>query len=504
VLSYLLANGQIFDGSNTEPFRGDILIEGDRITAVGRIRAPQAQRVDCRGLALAPGFIDAHSHADLQVIEGRRDKLRQGVTTEVVGNCGFSAYPPARDPDVLREFANGILCGDSHWGWPSTRAYLDAVARSGTANVVSLVGHGSLRVAVAGLRQGALEEAELQRMEALLEEAFSAGAAGFSTGLMYAPGSSAPFEELVRLCRVVARHDKVYATHMRSYFGDLVASIEEQLELARRTGCRLQISHLQAVGATNWPEHPRALEVIERARAEGIDVAFDCYPYVAGSTVLTQLLPQWALDGGAEAMLARLTDPDQRRRISAEITSTIAWRWSDVYISAVGSDGNQSAVGRTLAELADKRGWEPVEVMMDLIVEERGDVNMLSINQSEENLRLSLTHPLAIVISDSFYVRGRPHPRVFGTFPLLLGTVSRKRGWLPLEEAVHKITARPAERFHLRDRGRIEAGAYADLTAFDPGTIDSPATYEEPELRPVGLAFVLRNGVLSEGTLPAI
>jgi N-acyl-D-amino-acid deacylase len=501
--SYLLTNGEIYDGSGAEPFRGNVLIEGDRIKAAGRFDAPAgAQRIDCSGLAIAPGFIDAHSHADLQVIEGRRDKLRQGVTTEVVGNCGFSAYPPAHDPALLREFANGILCGSGDWVWPSTRAYLDAVSRSTTANVVSLVGHGSLRVAVVGWRQGALEESELQQMEALLDEAFAAGAGGFSTGLMYAPGSSAPFEELERLCRVVARHGKIYTSHIRSYFHDLVPSIEEQIELARRTGCRLQISHLQAVGAANWPEHPRALEVIEKARAQGIDIAFDCYPYVAGSSVLTQLLPQWALDGGTEAMLARLTESDQRRRIACEITSTIAWRWSDVYISAVGSTANQPAVGRTLAELAELRSRPPVDVMIDLIIEERGDINMLSINQSEENVRLSLTHPLAIVISDSFYVRGRPHPRVFGTFPLLLGTVSRKRGWLSLPEAVQKISGAPAERFHIRDRGLIAPGAFADVTAFDAATVDSPGTYEQPDLPPIGIRFVLRNGELAEGALP--
>ncbi|HET8547097.1 MAG TPA: amidohydrolase family protein [Bryobacteraceae bacterium] len=502
--SYLLANGEIYDGSGSEPFRGDVLIERERIVAVGSVRAPAAQRIDCGGLALAPGFIDGHSHADLQVIEGRRDKLRQGVTTEVVGNCGFSPYPPARDPALLREFANGILCGEGEWGWPSTRAYLEAAGRSATANVISLAGHGTLRVAVAGWRQGALEESELRQMEALLEEAFAAGAAGLSTGLMYAPGSSAPFAEVERLCRIVARHEKIYTSHIRSYFRDLVPAVEEQIELARRTGCRLQISHLQAVGAANWSEHPRALEVIEKARAEGIDIAFDCYPYVAGSSVLTQLLPQWVLDGGTEAMLARLTDRDQRRRITAEITSGLPWRWRDVYISAVGSSRNRAAVGRTLAELAELRGRAAVEAMVDLLIEERGDVNMLSINQSEENLRLSLTHPLAIVISDSFYVRGRPHPRVFGTFPLLLGTVSRNRAWLSLPEAVHKITGGPAERFRIRDRGRIVPGAFADITAFDPTMVDSPGTYEQPDLPPVGISFVLRNGRLVEGMLPEI
>ncbi len=351
---WLLKGGMLLDGTGAEAYPGDALLQDGRIAALGKIEKPaDAQELDCRSLAIAPGFIDAHSHSDLQVIEGRREKLVQGVTTEVVGNCGFSAYPPSPDPADLRQFADGILHGSGAWGWPSTDAYLRAIENSATAHVASLVGHGSLRTAVAGSRQGPLSEAEVGRMEALLEEAFDAGATGLSTGLMYAPGSSAPASELERLCRVVEKRGKIYTSHIRSYFADLVPAIEEQIELARRSGCRLQISHLQAVGAANWPQHARALETIERARAEGIDIAFDCYPYVAGSTVLTQLLPQWVLDGGASSMLARLRNAAERSKIASEIVTTIAWRWSDVLISAVDSSAN--APDRRPQPAADRR-----------------------------------------------------------------------------------------------------------------------------------------------------
>lgn len=497
--AWLLRNGNVIDGTGTPGIPADVLIYNGRIEAIGALSGIEARLIDCSGLTVAPGFIDAHTHSDLQVLDGRRDKTVQGVTTEVVGNCGFSAYPPARDPEELRQFANGIFCGDDRWCWPSSEAYLRAIERSAAVNVVSLVGHGTLRIAVAGNRQGRLSPAEVDRMGGLLEEAFAAGATGFSTGLMYAPGSSAPRDELEALCGVVARHNKIYTSHIRSYFADLVPAIDEQVQLARRSGCRIQISHLQAVGAANWPEHVKALHAIEDAAAKGVDIAFDCYPYVAGSSVLTQLLPQRVLDGGKAAMMARLTDAAERRRIAQEIVSTFAWRWQDVYISAVGSLANHGVVGRNLEQIAEQRSCAPIDALIDLIIEERGDVNMISFNQSEENLHRSLTHPLAIVISDGYYVKGRPHPRLHGTFPLLLGTIVRRRGWLALEEAVHKITQRPAERFNMRGRGTIAPGSWADVTVFDASEVDSPATYEQPELPAVGIHYVFRNGRLLEG-----
>ncbi|GIU79235.1 MAG: dihydroorotase [Bryobacteraceae bacterium] len=494
----VLRQGRIIDGTGRPAFLGDVAIRGDRIEAVERfVEAAEAREIDCRGLAVAPGFIDAHSHGDLQVLEGRREKLAQGVTAEVVGNCGFSPYPMEGDGAGLREFAGGILGGEGAWGWRSAQEYLEEAARRGSAHVVSLAGHGSLRVAAAGHRQGALTAGEMDRLEGLLDDALAAGAAGLSTGLMYAPGSSAPFEELERLCRIVARRGKIHATHMRDYFSRVVEALEEQIELARRTGCRLQISHLQIAGSRNWHLQDRLMERMERARAEGIDIAFDCYPYTAGSTVITQALPQWALDGGLQGLMARLRDAAERKKIAAAVRQSIEWRWSDIVVSAAVTEQGRRAVGRSLAELAEERAEDPVSVMLDLIFAEGGQVIIVTQNQCEENLRRTITHPLALVGSDGFYVRGKPHPRLYGTFPFLLGAIVRRRRWMSLEEAVHRITQAPAERFGMERRGVLARGAEADVTVFDPETTDSPATYERPEQPPSGIRYVFRGGRLT-------
>ncbi|HYM09116.1 MAG TPA: D-aminoacylase [Bryobacterales bacterium] len=492
----LLRDGTLVDGSGEAACAGDVLIEGARIAAVGKFEPPSECRViDCTGLTVAPGFIDLHSHSDLQVLENRREKAAQGVTTEAIGNCGFSAYPCGPDRGALQEFANGIFCGGNDWGWTNAREYLESVRRRARlAHVASLVGHGSLRIAHAGLRHGPLEEAAQAAMERSLAEALSDGASGFSTGLMYAPGSSAPFEEILRLCRVVARHGKLYATHMRSYSWQLLESLEEQLKLARESGCRLQISHLQAVGHANWSKQDRALARIEEARSQGADVAFDIYPYQAGSTVLTQLLPQRMLDGGIPALLERLSTPGRRAQIAKETQAQVAQRWEDIFIAAVGSQNNHELVGKNLAAIAAARGREPAEVVMDLLVEERAGVNIVSFNQSEENLRKLLTHPLCSVISDGFYVKGKPHPRLCGTFPFLLGEICRQRGWLTSPQAIHKVTAQPAERLGLKDRGLLRPGCFADVTVFDAARIAGPATYEAPETPPEGIRFVFREG----------
>ena len=502
----LLRNGNVLDGTGSPAFQADVLIEDGRIAALGQFPdLIDALAVDCNGLTVSPGFIDVHSHSDLQVLEGRREKMLQGVTSEVVGNCGFSAFPAAPDRHALHEFASGIFCAEDGWGWSDAKEYLGTARTSSAfANVYSLVGHGSLRIAQAGLRQGALEEKDLESMEGSLADCLDEGAIGFSTGLMYAPGSSAPAGELERLCQVVARKGKIYATHMRGYFGDILDSITEQLQLVQRAGCRLQISHMMIAGRKNWHLQARAMEMIEQARANGVDIAFDCYPYVAGSTVLTQALPQWCLDGGVGHLLGRLTEPGTRARIAEETVAALVWDWKDIFISAVGSPANAQWVGQHLDAIAAATGKRPIDAMIDLLIEERAAVNMITFNQSDENLRQTLSHPLAVIISDGFYVKGRAHPRLYGTFPTFLGKFVREQKLMTLPEAVRKITSLPAERFGLRERGRITPGHFADITVFDPESIDSDSSYDRPEAAPRGIPLIMREGKILSDELSTI
>jgi N-acyl-D-aspartate/D-glutamate deacylase len=494
----LISNALAFDGSGSDPVESSVSIDGTRIAQVGPAVSSSAgeadEVIDGRGLAVAPGFIDLHSHSDLQVLQGRTEKLKQGVTLEVVGNCGFSPYPYSGDGIALREFGGGILNGVNDWGWPDAASYLQAMAASGAKDrALSLAGHGSLRIAVRGPEQGTPTSAELDRMADLLDDSLGAGCAGFSTGLMYAPGSSATPDELRRLCSVVARRGKLYATHMRSYSATLVEAVQEQIDLAERTGCRLQISHLQTAGRANWHLQQRALDEIEAARQRGIDIEFDIYPYQCGSTVLTQLLPQWALDGGTVALLNRLRDSAARKAILDEMNASNRY-WEDVTISSLATEANERFVGKTVTEIAALRGEDPAMLALNLLLEEHAAVNIVSFNQSEENLRQLITHPLCSVITDGFYVKGKAHPRLYGTYPQLLGALVREQRWLSMAQAIHKSTAKPAARLNLPDRGLLRPGYMADLVVFDPERIASRSTYDSPAADPQGIRYVIKNG----------
>ncbi|WP_260706755.1 N-acyl-D-amino-acid deacylase family protein [Edaphobacter flagellatus] len=496
----VLRNATILDGTGNAPYVGSILVCDKEIAAIGSFEEPSGARiVDLQGLVAAPGFVDLHSHSDLKLKENRREKLNQGVTTEVVGNCGFSPFPSGPYQTMLSEQNDGILNGKETW--PNAAEYLTNLhANCTVAHPEVLVGHGSLRTAVCGTHTGPAKEDQISRMEAVLDEALAQGACGFSTGLMYAPGSAATEQELLRLCRVVAGHGKLYTTHMRSYSWLLNEAIEEQINLARKAQCRLQISHLQAVGQRNWHKQDAALKQIEDARAEGIDVAFDSYPYLAGSTVMTQLLPQSSLDQGTDGLMRCLQASSERHKLESYLREETAQKWSDIFVSSLESTANQALIGKNLEEIASDRGCTPESLLLDLLLEEKGKVNIVAFNQSEENLRQLLTHPLCSIISDGFYVKDRPHPRLYGTFPLLLGEICREKRWLTLPEAIHKITVGAARRIGLTRRGQLKQGYFADITVFDPDRIGTSASYQNPAVTPQGIELVLLEGRLIAGS----
>lgn len=492
----LLRNGLLFDGTGDPPRHGSVMVRQGRIVAAGEFEPPaDADEIDLRGLAVAPGFIDMHSHSDLKVLENRREKIDQGITTEVVGNCGFSPYPCGAHASLVGEQNEGILNGSATWA--NAGEYLAAVRRSARlTHVESLIGHGALRTAVLGADAGSPELLKLDALEGLLDEALAEGAIGFSTGLMYAPGSQAPFAELEALCRVVARRGKLYTTHMRSYSWELLESVDEQIELARRTGCRLQISHLQAVGRDNWAKQRVALDRIEAAHAEGIDIGFDCYPYLAGSTVMTQLLPQSALGGRTAGLLELIAGAASRAELERRLEEETAQGWDDIFISSLETTENRGLVGQTVAGIAAARGVSPAAAVLDLLAEEQGKVTIVAFNQSEANLKDLLRHPLSSIITDGFYVEERPHPRLAGAFPTFLGTFARERGYLSMAAAVGKITRQPAARLGLADRGQMTPGAVAELTVFDPAKIGSAGTFDAPTVAPEGLALVVKGQLL--------
>ncbi|MBP2296434.1 N-acyl-D-amino-acid deacylase family protein [Azospirillum rugosum] len=518
-MSILIRNARILDGTGAPWFPGDVLIEGERIAAVApKLDANGAEVVDAAGRYLAPGFIDAHAHDDLIYLRqpGRPEKVAQGVTTVVVGNCSFGLYPqtPA-SADGLREHFGNLLGTvrpeESFADFAAYRASLDG--RGIAINLVSLVGHAALRLAVMGWQNRAATPEEREAMAALLAEQFRQGAHGLSLGLVYPPSAWADTAELVRLAEVVAEHGALLTAHVRSYEGGLIASVDEFLDLLKAGGASGLLSHLQAAGRPYWGSLPRAVERLEIARKDGVDVSFDMYPYPAGSSTILQLLPPSALAGGVEALLARMADPDGlaalRRAVEeGEAPADAGWEskirligWENVRIGGVGEESFRALEGLSLAEIAGTRRETPFETLSWLIAADRGRTNIVMFQLSEDDLDVALSHPLHMLGSDGLpRETGKPHPRAFGAFPRYLARALRGEGGLGLEDTVRHMTAVPAQRFGLTDRGLVRPGMVADLTLFTADASDR-ATFRDPTRLPHGITDVLVAGrfVLRDG-----
>ncbi|TRO53938.1 D-aminoacylase [Candidatus Bathyarchaeota archaeon] len=498
----LLRGGRVVDGTGNPWYRGDVAVKDGIISGLGRVWDEAETVLDVEGLAVAPGFIDTHSHSDLLLMSEplAEAKVMQGVTTEVVGQDGLGEAPiSAGDVGEWRRYLSGLNGDpDVEWSWGSFGEYLDALAEAHpSVNVAALVGHGNLRLAAMGMEDRGPSGSELDEMRALLARSLADGAVGLSTGLIYAPCIYSDASELVALCRTVARYGGVFVVHMRDEGDRLAESMDEVVRVGREAGVPVHISHFKASGEANWGKSADALRRLHEARLSGVQVSFDQYPYTAGSTFLSSLLPPWVHAGGVDALLARLRDPEARRRIveeSKEIRSRTP-RWGSLLCTNFKTESNTRFEGTPMRDIAEARGKSPVEALMDIVLEENNATTMISFTMSEEDVRRFMVDPHGIVCTDGILL-GKPHPRAYGAFPRVLGRYVRE-GVLRLEDAVRKMTSLPAQIMGLEGRGLIRPGFNADITVFDPDTVQDTATYADPRRRPTGVKHVIVNGALT-------
>jgi N-acyl-D-amino-acid deacylase len=466
-----IINGRLIDGSGKPGIEADVLIAGDRIRAVGRIEEKEARAsevIDATGLTVTPGFIDIHAHADFALLQNglAPHKINQGVTTEIIGNCGTGPTPANEQVkqyfDTFLKFMFGPIETE---GWSTVADYLNVLERQGIAiNTAYYVPHGIVRMYVMGMESRDPTAEELEQMKGLVRSGMRDGAIGISTGLIYPPGSFSKTDELVEFARVAGELGGLYATHIRDEADNLPASIAEAIEIGERAGVAVQIAHHKAVGKRNWGRVSESIRLIEEARDRGVDVTADQYPYTASSTILAAILNEEGLG-----------DP------------------SDVLIASTKYD--HSLEGKTLAEVIEQSGKTAEDAVYDLMEREEGAVTVVAFGMSEDDIKTVMKHPTTFIGSDGIEIEtGKPHPRVYGTFPRVLGKYVREEKVLPLEEAISKMTSLPARKLGLKERGLIAEGMLADITIFDAERIRDRATYRDPHNFPEGIHHVIVNG----------
>jgi N-acyl-D-amino-acid deacylase len=496
----LIRDGRVIDGTGQTWSRASIGVTGDTVSVLrGDTSAMAASRfIDASGYVVCPGFIDMHSHSELMLLSqpSHEAKVRQGVTTEVIGMDGLSYAPssPANLELLLGYLAavNGTPPPDVRWG--SVKEFLDLFDARASCNVAYFVPHAAIRVEAMGWEDRAPTAAEMGRMQDLARQGMRDGAFGFSTGLTYAPGAYSDTDELVAVCRAIREFGGFYLTHARYSLGDrLLDPFREALTIGRQARVPVHISHyhnpVDGMGA-------KMVALVDEGRNADIDVTFDQYPYPTASTVLHSLLPYWVHAGGPAALMQRIKD----RRIRDEVGDSVDPQWGmtlDHYIfSHIKSDRNKEWEGRSLTDLAKSRGVRMVDAICDLLIEEDLEVAFVARTGNPDNIRTILQHPAQMVGSDGLLTGGHPNPRSYGTFPYILGQLVREEGVLRLEEAVRKMTAIPAQRLGLKDRGILRDGMKADLVLFDPRRVASNATFDEPRQYPEGIDYVMVNGQL--------
>ncbi|HHV61769.1 MAG TPA: D-aminoacylase [Firmicutes bacterium] len=523
MIDLIIKNGLIVDGTGNPPFTGDVVVSRDYIIDVLRSGVPQsdimqskcpgefrdipaAHIIDASGMVVAPGFIDIHSHSDENLLADPRaeSKIRQGITTEVVGNCGSSLAPLAGA--VEHEVRRGLEALGIKLTWRGFGEYLEALSRRKTAvNVAALVGHGTIRSAIMGFESRTPSPGELKAMKDLIIGAMDEGAWGLSTGLIYPPSSYASLDELVELARVVGRRGGIYASHIRNEDYHVVEATREAISIGEMAGIPVQISHHKASSRANWGKVAITLAMMDEAREKGNDVTCDVYPYTASSTGLSVVLPQWLFEGGRERLLERLRDRHVLDAIRDEVEKREGqdFGWENVVVSTVSLEKNKALEGKSILDIARERGREPFDTVIELLLEEGGEVQTVRFGMCEEDVTAVLCHPESMIGTDAGaraqdgpLSKGKPHPRSYGAFPRVLARYVREMGALTLEEAVRKMTFAPARKIGLKRRGVLAKGMFADITIFDPARVADCATYSEPHQYAAGVEYVIVNGVI--------
>lgn len=517
-MDIVIKNGLVVDGTSNPWVKADVAIQGERIAKLGSISDKAEKIIDASGLVVCPGFIDMHSHSDLAILSRPppQQKIRQGVTTELLGQDGLSVAP-VKGPmkKELAKYLAGIAGElDREWPWSTVGEYLKEIERCGIqVNVATYVGHGTVRMTVSGFVERPVTSDELEAMKELVDQSMRDGAFGLSSGLVYAPGSYADTNELVALAEIAAKRGGIYTSHIRGESGTLEKSLEEALTIGKSAGLPVHISHHKAAGRMHWGKVKKTLAMIDDARSRGLDVTCDQYPYTAGSTMLSVVIPPWAHKGGVEKLLQCLKDPEARERMKRDMETELPG-WTSYYkqsgwdkIQITFCKKNTALEGKTIEQIAELRGTDPFTAAFDLLVDEETAVSMVIFYLSEDDVRTVMRHPATMVGTDGLMV-GNPHPRVYGTYPRILGRYVRDEKVLTLEDAIRKMTSLPAQRLGLQDRGLIRPGMFADIAVFNPKTIIDKATYEKPHQYSVGVECVVVNGavVLEKGevkeTLP--